>query len=153
MHRFSSFHHDIYNYDDDLLNRSCSHPNFFHISGDVYLPSAYSPFFESSFCLCLSQHSQTNVPPFPHFHHRTPLWFLSQFNLNFIFSKIKDDFVTRTLNESKSAGRFVSNNEVVYSNNRQYIYLMVQVFIVYLYIITVLVIFEWRQIRSSNQML
>ena len=61
--------------------------------------------------------------------------------------------MTRTLNESKSAGRFVSNNEVVYSNNRQYIYLMVQVFIVYLYIITVLVIFEWRQIRSSNQML
>lgn len=60
--------------------------------------------------------------------------------------------MTRTLNQSKSAARFVSHNEVVYSNNMQYFYFLVQVFIVYFYIIAVLLIFEYRQIRASNQM-
>lgn len=152
MYRFAPIYHDIYHHDDVAIDKANPHPGFFHLSGDVCLPSADFALFESSFYLHSCKHAKANVPPFPRFHCRTPLWFLSQFNSNFIFAKIKDDFVTRTLNQSKSAVRFVSHNEVVYSNNMQYFYFLVQVFILYFMIIAVFVIFEYRQICASNQL-
>ena len=148
MHRLTFVDHGIYNLDDAAFNETDSYLRYLDISCDVYLPSADFTVFESSFRLHSCEHAKANVSLFPRFHCRTPLWFLSQFNSNFIFSKIKDDFVTRTLNQSKSAVPFVSHNEVVYSNNMQYFFLLVQVFIVYFYLIAVLLIFEDRQLCS-----
>ena len=58
------------------------------------------------------------------------IWFLSRFNCNFIFNLIKSDFVTRTQKEAKSSVKCISNNEVVFTNNEHYRYLLSQIWIV-----------------------
>ena len=59
------------------------------------------------------------------------MWFLSNFNCNLIFALIKSDFVTRNQRESKSSVKYISNNEVVFTNNTHYYFLLAQILIVY----------------------
>ena len=59
------------------------------------------------------------------------MWFLSHFNNNLIFSLMKSDYVTRTQKELHSSVKFISNNEVVFTDNAHYYLLLCQIFIVY----------------------
>ena len=61
------------------------------------------------------------------------MWFLSNFNCNLIFALIKSDFVTRSQREAKSSVKYISNNEVVFTNNTHYFYLLAQILIVNLF--------------------
>lgn len=75
------------------------------------------------------------------------MWFLSNFNSNLIFIMIKSDFVTRTQKESKSSVKYISNNEVVFTNNTHYYLLLIQIWIVYFGVFTNLVLFNLYQKR------
>lgn len=75
------------------------------------------------------------------------MWFLSNFNSNLIFIMIKSDFVTRTQKESKSFVKYISNNEVVFTNNSHYYLLLLQIWIVYFGVFANLILFNLYQRR------
>ena len=81
------------------------------------------------------------------FLYRSPMWFLSNFNSNLIFIMIKSDFVTRTQKESKSFVKYISNNEVVFTNNSHYYLLLLQIWIVYFGVFANLILFNLYQRR------
>ena len=68
------------------------------------------------------------------------MWFLSNFNCNFIFNLIKSDFITRTHKEIKSSAKCISNNEVVFTNNEHYRFLLSQIWIVDIGVILIVVL-------------
>ena len=73
------------------------------------------------------------------------MWFLSNFNCNLIFALIKSDFVTRSQREAKSSVKYISNNEVVFTNNTHYFYLLAQILIVYFGVCTNFLLFNLFQ--------
>ena len=60
---------------------------------------------------------------------------------------IKSDFVTRTQKESKSFVKYISNNEVVFTNNSHYYLLLLQIWIVYFGVFANLILFNLYQRR------
>lgn len=75
------------------------------------------------------------------------MWFLSNFNSNFIFALIKNDFVTRVRKEPHSSVKYISNNEVVDSKNKLYFFSLLQVYIIYLCVLVVLILLNLIQTR------
>ena len=73
------------------------------------------------------------------------MWFLSNFSSNFIFLLIKQDYVTRTQQEAKSSAKYISNNEVVFSDNSHYCFLLFQIWLVFLDLLANLVLFNLYQ--------
>ena len=63
---------------------------------------------------------------------RTPMWFLSHFNSNLIFTLMKSDYITRTNKGFEFSAKFISNNEIVFTNNSHYYLLLCQVYIVFI---------------------
>ena len=108
-----------------------THPRICHLRLHLLLPHPAPSLPLLPRNLHLREYQESRV------HHPTPIqssnraWFLSNFNCNLIFALIKSDFVTRNQRESKSSVKYISNNEVVFTNNTHYFYLLAQILIVY----------------------
>lgn len=83
----------------------------------------------------------------------SPMWFLSHFNSNLIFNLMKSDYVTRTKRESQSSAKFISNNEVVFTDNAHYHLLLCQILVVYFGIFANLYLFNLFQTGMTNRSL
>lgn len=92
-----------------------------------------------------SEYKEKNVLFCSSCDRSSPMWFLSHFNSNLIFTLMKSDYVTRTQKESQSSVKFISNNEVVFTDNAHYYLLLSQIYIVYFGVFANLYLFNMFQ--------